>query len=134
MDSSSKYVVERLQDDMTWSALDSSLFPNHNYVRAPSAAQLTLYFNASELPPLGAAVFRIATSIEKDDLDGTFPAVVARSNREVNFSSSSTSHLRAPSNNISASSGRNRFVLRDNDLMVSNGILSVAFDRYVLVC
>lgn len=125
MDSSPKYVVERLQDDMTWLAVDSSLFPNHNYVRAPSAAKFTLYFNASELPPLGAAVFRIATSNEKD----AFPAVVARSIREINISSLSTSYIRPPSNNIRASSGRNRFILRDNELIASNGMLSVVFDR-----
>ena len=125
------YVVERLQDDMSWSAVASSLFPNHNYAMAPSAAKLTLYFNASDLPPLGAAVFRITSSKEEEELDATYPAVVARSMSEINIGSLFASNRKPPDHSIRANSDRNRLVSqgKDNDLLASNGILAVVIDR-----
>ena len=131
VDSSSMYIVEHLQDVMTWSAVASSLFPNHNYTMAPSAAKYTLYFNASDLPPLGAAVFRITSSKEEDELDATYPAAVARSMSEINIVSLFASNRKPPDHSIRANSDRNRFNSqdKDNDFQASNGILSVVIDR-----
>eukprot|EP00584_Thalassiosira_punctigera_P024560 CAMPEP_0172549416 /NCGR_PEP_ID=MMETSP1067-20121228/18519_1 /TAXON_ID=265564 ORGANISM="Thalassiosira punctigera, Strain Tpunct2005C2" /NCGR_SAMPLE_ID=MMETSP1067 /ASSEMBLY_ACC=CAM_ASM_000444 /LENGTH=1149 /DNA_ID=CAMNT_0013336807 /DNA_START=119 /DNA_END=3568 /DNA_ORIENTATION=+ len=111
VDSDSHYFVERLEASMEWSAVDSNIIPNPNYAKSSAAAQFTLHFKASDLPPLGAAVFRIRKSEEK--LDPI--SVVARSMRE------STRNLRTgPS-----PSG---YALK-NELEVSNGVLSVTFDR-----
>lgn len=125
------YVVERLQDVMTWSAVASSLFPNHNYAMAPSAAKYTLYFNASDLPPLGAAVFRITSSKEEDELNATYPAAIACSMSEINIVSLFASNRKPPDHSIRANSDRNRFNSqdKDNDFQASNGILSVVIDR-----
>ncbi len=118
------YVVKRLQDVMTWSVVASSLFPNHNYAMAPSATKYTLNFNASDLSPLGAAVYWILSSKEEDELNATYPAAV-------NIVSLFASNGKPPDHSIRANSDRNRFNSqdKDNDFQASNGILSVVIDR-----
>jgi hypothetical protein len=98
---------------------------------APSAAKYTLYFNASDLPPLGAAVFRITSSKEEDELDATYPAAVARRMSDINIVSLFASNRKPPDHSIRANSDRNRFNSqdKDNDFQASNGILSVVIDR-----
>jgi hypothetical protein len=86
VDMANSYLVEQLQTDMVWNEVSSSLIPNQNYAQIDGAAQLTLYFNASDIPPLGASIFRITnTKLPPDQ-----PV---------------------------------------DDLTVSNGVLSVGFDR-----
>ena len=62
VDMANRYLVEQLQPDMVWSEVSSSLIPNQNYANINGAAQLTLYFNASDIPPLGASIFRITNT------------------------------------------------------------------------
>ena len=117
VETSANYDVERLEDDMTWSLVTSSVLPNHNYVRIPSAALYTLFFNASDLHSLGATIFRVALVEEKLD-----PTVSAQLMRNMKTFDSSP--------NIRGTSEYKRYdsELKD-DLIISNGILSVAFDR-----
>lgn len=86
VDMANRYLVEQLQPDTVWSEVSSSLIPNQNYAKIDGAAQLSLYFNASDIPPLGASIFRI------------------------------TNTKLPPEQPV-------------DDLTVSNGVLSVGFDR-----
>lgn len=115
VDLASNYVVERLEDSAEWSPIpvESVLIPNPNYANVDAAAAFALHFRASNLPPLGASVFRISKAAEGLDPD---PAI-ARRTLELK------GHLRAgPSSN--------EFVSQtESDLEVSNGVLYVTFDR-----
>ena len=62
VDVATRYLVEQLQPDIVWTEASSSLIPNQNYAKIDGAAQLTLYFNASDIPPLGASIFRITNT------------------------------------------------------------------------
>lgn len=120
VDSANHYIVERLQADMGWAAVQSNLIANHNYAKTIAAAPFTLYFKA-RMPPLGASVFRIKNSEENID---SLP-VVARSMIE-SKSSTTSGHLRV-------SQDHNSFVPQaEGDLVVSNDVLSVEFDRLVI--
>ena len=126
VDSTGIYDVERLENDMTWLIVASSLIPNPNHAKIPSAAQFTLYFTASNLPPLGAAVYRIANLVAEEKLDLTFPTAVARSTRTMN----DITNLKNTGYNIRANTDRNRHISElEYDFIVSNGIISVTFDR-----
>jgi hypothetical protein len=98
---------------------------------APSAAKYTLYFNASDLSPLRAAIFRIISSKEEDELNATYPATVAHSMSKINIISLFASNRKPPDHSIRANSDQNRFNSqdKDNDFQASNGILSVVVDR-----
>lgn len=112
VDSRSIYVVERLHPGMTtWSAVESELIPNHNYAKAHGAAQFTLYFNASNLPPLGAAIYRISNPLT--NVDAT-PAVAR------NLLETRSMHLASTESSTSQTM---------EDLILSNGHLSVTIDR-----
>lgn len=114
METSAAYDVERLENDMTWSLVTSSLIPNNNYARIPSAAPYTLFFNASDLHSLGATIFRVALVEEK--LDATVDVQSMRNMKTDDIGPNIRESLEYDSE------------LKD-DLIVSNGILSVAFDR-----
>ena len=64
VDSKSKYIVEQLEAS-EWEEVNSNLIPNSNYVKVDGAAQFTLYFKASSIPPLGASIFRISQSVKE---------------------------------------------------------------------
>ena len=78
VDSSSRYAVESLQADMEWSAIDSSLIPQitsmHKSMVLHSSSCIS--FRASDVPPLGVALFRIGMAEEKLD---PFPAIALMS-------------------------------------------------------
>lgn len=106
VDSFSRYEVEQLQDDMEWVVVDSVLIPNPNYIGTANAAKFVLHFKAGT-PPLGASVFRVKRLENKLDI---FPGVA--------------------SSRVLASSGDIDYLAQpDSDLTVSNGVLSLSFDR-----
>lgn len=116
METSAAYDVERLENDMRWSLVTSSLIPNYNYARIPSAAPYTLFFNASDLHSLGATIFRVI--LVEDKLNTT---VHVQSMRNMKIDDIGP--------NIRGTLEYNRSSELKDDLIVSNGILSVAFDR-----
>ena len=99
VDSASQYKVEKLQSDMTWSDVSWGLVPNPNYAEVEAAAQFTLHFNASDMPPLGAAIFRISNSLAEESLDSNTAQVARQLKLHV-----------------------------EEDLVVKNGVLKVKFD------
>ncbi|KAL7538827.1 hypothetical protein ACHAXR_008811 [Thalassiosira sp. AJA248-18] len=110
----SNCIVERLESSMEWATVYSTLIPNTDYTRSTGAAQFTLYFEAIELPPMGAAVFRVRPT------HSPFPAVV-RSTAELQSRNMQSGHLRTSPNPgyVSQTKG---------DIVVSNGVLTVTFD------
>ena len=121
VDSSSRYAVERLDSNLDWRGVDSSLIPNPNYAQTPAAAQFILYFKATEIPPLGAAVFRVVDSEAKIDC----PPAVARRMAEQKAGTMPPSRLRTSSKSI------DQKLQTEDEIQVSNGALSVTFDRCV---
>jgi hypothetical protein len=114
--------VERLAsvpDD--WAVVASTVIANANYanVNVADAAGYTLWLEARDLPPTGALVFRITRSEERHD-----PASTVRiANEVVDEATISLSHLRSGQNNGELAS------VDTSDLVFSNGVLSVTFDR-----
>ena len=114
--------VERLAsvpDD--WAVVASTVIANANYanVNVADAAGYTLWLEARDLPPTGALVFRITRSEERHD-----PASTVRiANEVVDEGTISLSHLRSGQNNGELAS------VDTSDLVFSNGVLSVTFDR-----
>lgn len=108
VETNSPYEVEELQSGMVWSVVESTLFPNHNYTQSNGASQFVVHFKASNLPPLGASVFRLRRP------EGDLTATPAISRRLIG----SETALHQP-----------ELTHQEDDLTVSNGILSVAFDR-----
>lgn len=101
------YSVERIVDiSFGWEPISSTLVPNPNNANIADAAYGLLYFEASLLP-IGASIFRISTVTALDSTDGQ------------PLSGGSNPHLRA-----------NQPTARvDNDIVISNGIISVHCDQ-----
>ncbi|KAL7554706.1 hypothetical protein ACHAWF_018221 [Thalassiosira exigua] len=119
MDSDADYIVEELNAD-DWSAVSSSLIPNPNHARSPSGAHFTLYFEAKELPPLGASVFRVRKTV------GPYQSIARRATE------STPRRGDIPSRRLRTTPNFPRDELLsqpEDDLILSNGALSVAFDR-----
>jgi len=109
VETNSPYEVEELQSGMVWSVVESTLFPNHNYTQSNGASQFVVHFKASNLPPLGASVFRLKRPegyFTTRGLIGSEPA------------------LHQPVN----SDHSEQLTHQEDDLTVSNGVLSVVFD------
>lgn len=101
------YIVERLTGlPNEWQQMSSTLITNANYADISGAAQTVLYFEASELLPVGGHVFRVT----RDDYATGVPEPMQSSN--------DAPHLRAGQNSDT-----------ENDLVIGNGIISVHCDR-----
>ncbi|KAL9187321.1 hypothetical protein ACHAXT_001424 [Thalassiosira profunda] len=110
VETSSHYNVERLSGPkMEWSPADSTLVPNPNHAGSTNAAKFTLHFKA-DMPPLGASVFRVTRN---DSAAGSVA--------EPHLSTLSTEVL--PSRHLRTKPKA------EDDILLSNGVLSVAFDR-----
>eukprot|EP00804_Cyclotella_cryptica_P028863 CCRYP_008452-RC/>CCRYP_008452-RC protein AED:0.03 eAED:0.03 QI:1630/1/1/1/1/0.85/7/216/858 len=120
-DTTGDYSVERLVNPPNdWVEVNRTLIPNAGYTRRPGAAQILLYFEASELPPIGAHVFRI-NKVEGDDIPTPSDA---------NEKSSTSSLPRAFGNFYVESKHLRASQLNDEtDIVITNGILSVRCDR-----
>ena len=95
------YSVELLVDPPNnWEQVTSSLIPNDNYANINSAAGGILYFEASELPPIGARVYHIM----KNDVE------------QHSKDHSQSNHLRLQYES-------------EVHIVIANDILSVTFDR-----
>jgi len=127
VNSSSHYIVDRLEPSMEWSSssaaaspVEFSLLPNPNYANAATAAPFTLHFEANDLPPLGASVFRIRNEEEgkQHGVSSVAPVIIARRT------------IREPMGSLRTNSNPDGYASQsENDLEVSNGVLSVTFDR-----
>ena len=105
IDSSSNYFVEKLGEKLVWVPLTSSYLPNANYAQVAGAASGIVYFEARDIPPLGALVFRV-TRLEEERLSSVSNPAVPRNLRQ------STTQ-----NNL------------DDEIVITNDILSVTFDK-----
>ena len=65
------FAVEMLDETVTWTAVDSALPPNRNYLKNPVAAPNSIVFIAKDIPPLGMNVYRIRRSPLKKGLRST---------------------------------------------------------------
>jgi hypothetical protein len=119
-DTAGDYRVERLVNSPNdWVQVRSTLIPNEGYTNRSGAAHFILYFEASELPPIGAHVFRI-NNVERDSIpilshaNEQPPAILPRASHKF---SAESNHLRANQ------------LKEENDIVITNGILSVTCDR-----
>lgn len=119
-DTAGEYRVERLVNSpKDWVQVSSTLILNAGYTNRSGAAGFILYFEASKLPPIGARIFRI-NKVDGDNIpilsDANEQPTVIHPKASPNFSVES-SHLRANQLN------------KENDIVITNGILSVTCDR-----
>ena len=105
LDSSSKYSVEKWVGGQTeWVPVKSSVLPNANYAQVTKAASSIAYFEARDIPPLGASVFRVSRFEDEMLSSVSIPAVSRNLRRSVQ-------------NDM------------DDEIVMSNGILSVTVDQ-----
>mmetsp|Transcript_22177 Transcript_22177/g.44555 ORF Transcript_22177/g.44555 Transcript_22177/m.44555 type:complete len:1112 (-) Transcript_22177:51-3386(-) len=105
IDSSSYYFVEKLGGEQSdWVPVESSVLPNANYAQVIGAASNIMHFEAKDIPPLGASVFRVSR-LEDEVLSSTSIPAVPRNLR------------RSVQNDMG------------DEIVMSNDILSVTFDQ-----
>eukprot|EP00986_Skeletonema_menzelii_P007327 scaffold2854_cov140-Skeletonema_menzelii.AAC.3 len=107
IDSSTHSHVEKLLvgEHSDWVPVTSSVLPNANYAQVTGAASYIVYFEAKNIPPLGALVFRVSRRSEGEMLSlASFPAFPRNLRRSVE-------------NDI------------DDEIVMSNDMLSVKFAR-----
>lgn len=119
-DANATYSVERLVNlPNHWQEVLSGLIPNHNYARIRNAAPAILYFEANELPPAGASIFKVS-KVKVEDVQGSLETdEVFLKDASVETFNKATARLRA------------RELHTEGDLVISNGLISVHCDRYV---
>jgi len=103
--SSKNYVVEKLGDGQSdWVPVKSSVLPNANYAQIVGAASDIMYFEARDIPPLGASVFRVKRLEDERLSSASAPAVPRNLRRSIQNDS-------------------------DYEIVIKNDILSVTFDQ-----
>ena len=127
IESGGRYSVERLHGiPNNWSPVDSTLIPNVNYAKVSGAAQHILYFDANDLPPLGGSVFRVTKS---EETIVRLPAVLHNAKESLNSRSAFSEDASVVLGNLRTNQKHSKYVSQSDDIIISNGVLSVAFDR-----
>lgn len=129
IDSAATYNVEKILA-AEWSAVTSNLLPNPNYTRSSAAAGFTLIFKADELPPLGASVFRISKIASGNNVPLQSVAT-GESQRNIPLDYHNINAYDSLSEDTV--NGGGDMPNRRGEDRISNGVLSVSFDRQVCV-
>ena len=121
-DTNAVYLVKQLVNPPNqWQEVESVLIPNHNYAMIRNAAPTILYFEANDLPPAGASIFKVSR-VKVEDVQGSMVAdkVILKS-VPVESSNKATARLRT----------RELHTSMEDDFVISNGLISVHCDRCV---